>query len=71
MTGAQGNKSYRMALALYLRSSAAYKALNGFNIMQLPHVSSLTRAKLNEPGDAGDLKIKAEQYKAIQFVLFV
>ena len=73
ITGSRGNKwstiTFRMALAVYIRSPAAYRALKGFHILQLPCISTLksfTRAKLNEPGEAGDMSIRAEQYTQMQ-----
>ena len=72
VTGARGNKwntiTFRMALAVYVRSPAAYKALKGFKILQLPCVSTLksfTRANQHDLGDEGNLKVRAEQYAAL------
>lgn len=44
----------RLALAVFVRSPAAYEALKGFSLMQLPSRSTLqayTRAFLDEPGN--------------------
>ena len=47
-TGSSGNRisviSYRIALAIFSRSKAAYEALKSFNILSLPSVSSLNNA---------------------------
>lgn len=56
-TGNQGNRwnliTYRLALAVYTRSPAAYAALKSFNILQLPSKRSLQEfvgANCDPPG---------------------
>ena len=56
-TGTRGNRwslvTIRMALAVFVRSPAAYEALKGFGLMQLPSRSTLqayTGAFLDEAG---------------------
>ena len=46
-----------VALAIYLRSPAAYEALKGFNILQLPSQSTLkaySGAYMHDPGARSD-----------------
>ena len=57
MTGNTGNAwstaTYRIALAIYVRSPAAYEALRSFKVLQLPGISSLKQfkgARLHPPG---------------------
>ncbi|XP_065177045.1 uncharacterized protein LOC135806751 [Sycon ciliatum] len=56
-SGSKGNRwsmiTYRLALAVFTRSPAAYEALKSFGILQLPSVRSLkhfTGAHLDNPG---------------------
>ena len=74
INGGRGNKwssiTFRMALAIFVRSPAAYRALRGFNILQLPCIKSLksfTSANLSEPGEEGvHMEQKAVQYEAMK-----
>jgi hypothetical protein len=74
INGSRGNKwssiTFRMSLAIYVRSPAAYRALKGFNILQLPCVNSLksfTRANLSNPGEEGiHMSQRAMQYEALK-----
>ena len=56
-----------VALAVYSRSPAAYAALKGFGMLQLPSVSSLkhyTGANIEDPGVVDDRLLKCrEQYQ--------
>ena len=56
-----------VALAVYTRSPAAYSALKGFQMLQLPSVSSLkcfTSANIEKPGEIEDRLLKCrEQYQ--------
>ena len=69
-TGSSGNRfsviSYRIALAIFSRSKAAYEALKTFNILSLPSVSSLKqymRASVEDPGPMHDrMKEERENY---------
>ena len=57
---------YSSALAVYTRSPAAYEALKGFNILNLPSVSSLkafTGSNLEGPGDIQ--KRLSEDYQSL------
>ena len=56
-TGSRGNMwstiTYRIALAVYTKSPAAYESLKSFKILQLPSIRSLQEiagSKLHEPG---------------------
>ena len=59
-----------VALAVYVRSPAAYEALKSFNILQLPSKSTLqsyTGAFLHEPGACAESIIKqVAQYRTFQ-----
>ena len=69
--GGRGNKwnmiTYRMALAVYVRSKSAYKALSSFQILNLPSVQSLTsftRNKIDRPGECDTyLSEQLKKYK--------
>ena len=67
--GNRGNKwnmiTYRLALAVYVRSPAAYKALKSFQILSLPSKRSLQKFmshKLDNPGES-DAHLKELQSK--------
>ena len=56
---------YRIALAIFSRSKAAYEALKSFNILSLPSVSSLkqyVRASVEDHGPMHD-RMKEEKGK--------
>ena len=62
-TGSHGNMwssiTYRVALAVYTKSPAAYESLKGFKILQLPSTKSLqdiAGSKLHEPGITDGIK---------------
>ena len=59
---------FLVALAVYVRSPAAYEALNSFNVLQLPSKSTLqsyTGAFLHDSGACNDsIIIQVTQYKA-------
>ena len=62
--------TYRVALAVYTRSPAAYEALKSFGILQLPSSRSLkqfTGGHLNKPGQCEDILVDHyEKYKLFQ-----
>ena len=73
VTGSRGNRwntiTFRLALAIYVRSPSAYRALKGFKILNLPSKTTLqkfTRSKLDGPGEA-DRYLAAEMKKYDQF----
>ena len=70
ITGKKGNKwstvTYRIALAVYSWSPAAYEALKSFKILQLPSISSLQTLKgtrFHQPGINDGIKqyVKEQQ----------
>ena len=63
VTSSKGNTwstvTYRIALAVYIRSPAAYEALRSFKILQLPSVTTLKTFKgprLHQPGINRDIQ---------------
>ena len=72
--GSRGNTwstiTYRVALAVYVRSPAAFRALRSFNILKLRCVNSLksfTRVNLSGPGVEGvHMSQRASQYEAFK-----
>ena len=76
ITGKTGNRwstiTYRIALAIYSRSPAAYEALKSFKILQLPSLSSLQTLKgprFHQPGiNAGISQyVKEQQQNYIKY----
>ena len=64
--------TYRMALAVYARSPAAYKALTSFDILQLPSIYSLrnvsgSKKYRSEPGICHEY-LEEQQKRYIEFV---
>ena len=57
LTGHRGNRwnmiTYRIALAVYIRSPAAYKALKSFNVLNLPSKRSLQKCVSHNNDDPG------------------
>ena len=75
-TGYRGNNwstiTYRMALAVYTKSPAAYESLKCFKILQLPSAKSLShflRSKLHEPGVHNSLHeyVKDQEEKYVKY----
>lgn len=72
--GAHGNRwsllTYRVALAVFSRSRAAYEALRGFGIFKLPSIRSLqhyTSAYLDKPGRCEtSIKFQKEVYDGVK-----
>ena len=72
--GSHGNRwsmlTYRVALAVFTRSTAAYEALQGFGILNLPSVRSLkhiTSAYIEKPGRCeGSIQYQKERYDALK-----
>ena len=70
-TGHRGNRwsliTYRMALAVYIRSPSAYKSLSSFKILNLPSKRSLqkfTSNNIDEPGDCSNYLLQqAKKYE--------
>ena len=76
ITGKKGNKwstiTYRIALAVYSRSPAAYEALKSFKILQLPSISSLQTLKgtrFHQPGINDGIKqyVKEQQDNYVKY----
>ena len=76
ITGKKSNKwstiTFRIALAIYSRSPAAYEALKSFKILQLPSVSSLKTlkgARFHQPGINDGIKqyIKEQQHNYMKY----
>ena len=76
ITGKKSNMwsaiTFRIALAIYSRSPAAYEALKSFNILQLPAVSSLKTLKgalFHQPGINDGIKqyIKEQQHNYMKY----
>ncbi len=68
VNGSRGNKwnmiTYRMALAVYIRSPAAYKALKSFDILSLPSQRSLRKFMSHKMDEAGDCENHLHEQKA-------
>eukprot|EP00794_Sanderia_malayensis_P002613 gene2613-3026_t len=72
-TQSNGNRwsmiTYRMALAIYIRSPAAYNALKSFQILQLPSTKSLqlfTSVRNHTPGVNEEyIEEKMQDYQAM------
>ena len=66
-TGNRGNRwnlvTYRLALAVYTRSPAAYEALKSFNILQLPSKCSLQAFLSENSSNPGVNEEKISQQK--------
>ena len=62
--------TYRMALAVFCRSPAAYEALAGFDILQLPSVDSLRQLRSRYFQTDGpnweNLEEAAQDYKSLR-----
>lgn len=73
-SGEKGNRwsmvTYRLALAVFTRSPAAYESLKSFNILQLPSVRSLrqyTGGQFDEPGYCEEaIQEQFEKYERFQ-----